>query len=641
MNPLRDPTGRIVKWFGVATEIARTGPRTRRGGPKPHREIPEAHNERQGYADPFDDQQKALRRRAEEIARERASSSPKDVEAMSPEEVKRMLHELRVHQIELEMQNEELRRTQGELHAARARYFDLYDLAPVGYCVISEQGLILEANLTAAGLLGVARSALVKAPVSRFILLDDQDIYYRHRKQLFETGEAQACELRMTKKDGAQFWARLEATAAQDSNGATVCRVVMSDITERKFRDDERELTTRLVEMINEPSGFRECLAGLTGSLQEWSGCEAVGIRLNDGNDYPYFETRGFPPAFVRDESHLCAFGPDGKVLRDDLGAPVLECMCGNVLCGRFDPTKPFFTAHGSFWTNSTSSLLASTSEADRQARTRNRCHGEGYESVALIPLRTSGQVFGLLQFNDPRTDRFTADLIEHFERLADSLAIALARRQASEALRESEARFSKAFTASPVAMAISRLDDGLLLDVNGMWLRTMGYGRDEVLGTTSADYGVWADLDQRLEFVERLCRDGAVTDFEAGFRTKSNVVRDVVLGGELIEFNGKSHMLSAFHDVTERNRAEREIIAQRKLLDTIIEAIPHGIFWKDRDRRYVGCNSVAARDWFLDRRENIFGKNRLRYGPGQGRGREHRCDGQERHRGREGAGQF
>jgi PAS domain S-box-containing protein len=184
----------------------------------------------------------ALRKRAEEIAWGKAARMSENPEALSPEETRRTLHELRVHQIELEMQNEELRRTQKDLDAAQARYFDLYDLAPVGYCTVSEKGLILEANLTAATLLGVARSALVKQPISRFILKEDQDIYYRHRKQLFEThstssgqaGEPQACELRMVKMEGTAFWAHLEATAAWDADGAPLCRVVMSDITGRK-----------------------------------------------------------------------------------------------------------------------------------------------------------------------------------------------------------------------------------------------------------------------------------------------------------------------------------------------------------------------------------------------------------------------
>jgi signal transduction histidine kinase len=227
----------------------------------------------------------------------------------------------------------------------------------------------------------------------------------------------------------------------------------MSDITERKFREDERECAAHLVGLTGSPGDFRACLSDLTASLQTWSGCEAVGIRLRDGDDYPYYETRGFAPAFVRMENQLCAYGPDGKILRNGDGNPVLECMCGNILCGRFDAAKPFFTSHGSFWTNSTTTLLASTSEADRQARTRNRCNGAGYESVALIPLRAGGQVFGLVQLNDRRPDRFTPDLIAHFERIADSVAAALLRRQTEEALRESESRFRSLFEESPAVI--------------------------------------------------------------------------------------------------------------------------------------------------------------------------------------------
>jgi PAS domain S-box-containing protein len=173
----------------------------------------------------------ALCRRAEEIARKQAAPSPEDLETLSPEETRRMLHKLRVHQIELEIQNEELRRAQVELDAARARYFDLYDLAPVGYCTISEQGLILEANLTAATLWGVARNALVKQALSRFIVREDQGLYFRHQKQLFEIGAPQVYELRMLRRKGSHFMARVEAAAAQDADGRRVCRAVISDIT--------------------------------------------------------------------------------------------------------------------------------------------------------------------------------------------------------------------------------------------------------------------------------------------------------------------------------------------------------------------------------------------------------------------------
>ncbi|MFZ2955959.1 MAG: PAS domain S-box protein [Candidatus Ozemobacteraceae bacterium] len=172
------------------------------------------------------DQVAAIRQRAEEMAREKAT--------LSPEETRQMLVELRVHQIELEMQNEELNRAQTELDRVRARYFDLYDVAPVGYCTNSRSGLILEANLTAAVLLGMTRGTLVNQPLSRFILNEDQDIYYKYRRQLFATGEPQACEVRMVKADGTLFWAYLTAAAARDDNGKPVCRVVISDITTRK-----------------------------------------------------------------------------------------------------------------------------------------------------------------------------------------------------------------------------------------------------------------------------------------------------------------------------------------------------------------------------------------------------------------------
>ncbi|RPI69180.1 MAG: PAS domain-containing protein, partial [Geobacteraceae bacterium] len=149
-----------------------------------------------------------------------------------------MIQELRVHQIELEMQNVELRRIQAEMDVFQERYFDLYDLAPVGYCTLSEKGLILEANLTAATMLNVGREALFGQPITRFIVKEDQDTYYRYRKQLFETGEPQMCELHMEKQDGTSFWARLDSTVVKYSEGEAQCRVVIIDITEHKHVEE-------------------------------------------------------------------------------------------------------------------------------------------------------------------------------------------------------------------------------------------------------------------------------------------------------------------------------------------------------------------------------------------------------------------
>lgn len=195
----------------------------------------------------------ALRRRAEARARKSAAQPPENVAALSPEETRRTLHELRVHQIELEMQNEELRRTQAELELARARYFDLYDRAPVAYCTLTERGMIREANLTAATLLGVAAGALVGQPITRFILGEDRDSFVCLRERLFATGEPQECELRMLTRGGGAFWAHLGATATRDAEAALSCRLVLSDVSDRKKGE---EALLRSLDELRQVSAF-------------------------------------------------------------------------------------------------------------------------------------------------------------------------------------------------------------------------------------------------------------------------------------------------------------------------------------------------------------------------------------------------
>ncbi len=197
---------------------------------------------------------KNLRLHAERIACENMDESREDLEKMLPEEIGRILHELRVHQIELEMQNEELRQTQIELDAQRERYFDLYDLAPVGYCTLSEAGLILEANLTAAALLGVSRNNLVGRLMSKFVHKEDQNNYYLYRKKFFKSDEKFSFELRLLRENNPPFWAHLVTIAAKNSDNISVVRLVMSDITEKKLYENELNRIAQYDALTNLPN---------------------------------------------------------------------------------------------------------------------------------------------------------------------------------------------------------------------------------------------------------------------------------------------------------------------------------------------------------------------------------------------------
>jgi len=151
---------------------------------------------------------------------------------LSSEESQRLIHELRVHQIELELQNEELHRAQQELAIAHDRYLDLYDYAPVGYLTLSRDGRILQANLACERLFAIARKALLGHSFSHFVARDAQDHYHLFLQHLQRTHAPQTVDLRMTRADGTPFWAHLEATVqAAVTKEDMAYRMTLTDVT--------------------------------------------------------------------------------------------------------------------------------------------------------------------------------------------------------------------------------------------------------------------------------------------------------------------------------------------------------------------------------------------------------------------------
>jgi PAS domain S-box-containing protein len=194
------------------------------------------------------------RQLAEEIYRERNAQLQTSKEPLNPDETQRLIHELQVHQIELEMQNDELRRAELELLSSKERYIDLYDLAPVGYCTLDEDGVLRDVNLTAATLLATDRSILLNQPIHRYIAKDDQDAFYLFRKKLSHTDQPDSLELRMIKSSGLYFWAKLDVTIRRTS-GTRITSVVIQDISLSKLAADRlKQSETLSLSILNSVS---------------------------------------------------------------------------------------------------------------------------------------------------------------------------------------------------------------------------------------------------------------------------------------------------------------------------------------------------------------------------------------------------
>ncbi len=192
----------------------------------------------------------SLRERAEAALRDKVAQRPAPINPPSVEAMQKALHDLELHQIELEIQNEELCRTLVELASTRERFFDFYDLAPVGYCTLGAQGLIVQVNLTMTSLLGCQRKTLIGQRFSAFIEPSDQDRFYRMRQQALAGGDTQTCELRLHKSDGDAVWVSLLALAAADATGEPQLRLVISDISEQRQREEQMRLQALVLDQI-------------------------------------------------------------------------------------------------------------------------------------------------------------------------------------------------------------------------------------------------------------------------------------------------------------------------------------------------------------------------------------------------------
>ncbi len=350
--------------------------------------------------------------------------------SLSKKDEQELLHELRVHQVELEMQNEELRRTNAEIDAARARYFDLYDMAPVGYCTLSDKGLILEANFTAAAMLGVPRGSLIKQPITRFIFKEDQDTYYLNRKMLVETGKTQAYEIRMWCHDGTFFWAYLmtsyvqdlaaprpgvHANSGQNDSDLPVCRIVLTDITGTRHTEKMLKIQRELLIDLNACNSLKQGLEKVLNTVLQLECIDSACVYLADPADgsITMVTHRGLSEEFA---SHVTHFSADSHTVR--------MVLAGKSIYGKYSDIFP----------NRDEILI-----------------NEGLCTLCIIPIISQGQLIAVINLASHNDDSIPPDTRKSLEIIAFQIGGALLRLRTETALKENEEIFKQFMDNSPI----------------------------------------------------------------------------------------------------------------------------------------------------------------------------------------------
>ena len=428
-----------------------------------------------------------------------------------------------------------------------------------GIVLTDTDGHIIEANETFGRMLGYERSDdLIGHAIHEFEVTDTAAQVAARLRHVIDQGR-EHFETRLRRRDGSVFDA--EVSVRHVARGQDRFVAYVRDITPQRRAEQERERTLDLLRVLGRDGRLEEMTTTGLRAMRDWSGCGAVAIRLRRGDGFVCAAAEGFPAGFATDRACPLGIhhGPGPRL--DDTGHLHSQCLCHEPLRASLGPQQGLLAPGGGFWTNDATGLIATLPGT---AESGNACLSAGFQSVAVIPAAHGGTTFGLLQFSDPRPDRFTPGSISLLERLAAALAVGLSEARSAEALRESQEVFARVFYRSPALMALTRLKDGVYVDVNDRFCEVTGYSREEVLGHSAAELALLPATEDRCGGGSAVAAVGTVRNLERLFRTRDGQVRTCLFSAEVLSLGGEAVLLSLAEDITEAKRVAAELELQR-----------------------------------------------------------------------------
>ena len=471
----------------------------------------------------------------------------------------------------------EQKRAENALREGEAYLHTLVQTIPDLVWLKDKNGVFLSCNTMFARFLGAGEADIIGKTDYDFVDRELADFFRENDRKAMEAGKPTSNEEWITfAGDGHRALLETTKTPMHDARGVLIGVLgIGRDITERKRAERCRQLSADILGILNEPVALGDAINRVVTAIKRETEFDAVGLRLQSGDGFPYLAQYGFNNDFLGAEDSLVVSDTQDGACRDGNGNVCLECTCGLVLRRQTDPTNPLFTAGGSFWTNNSSLLLDILADQDSGLHPRNRCIREGFDSIALIPIRANQDIVGILHLSSREEGRLTLDMVEHLEDTGASIGLALLKRQADEHVRQSEEQYRVILEGSAHGILITDSETHRFVYANPSICKMLGYTKDELLQLGVADIHPKESLDRVASEMGSLSRgEGPIDSAVLPCLRKDGTLFYADVTPAVTTREGRRCNVGFFTDVTERLRAERRQLLSTEVLGILNEPV-------------------------------------------------------------------